>query len=75
MLEYQDKVVQDVAACICDRCHRRMTRDDPDRYERLSVAFTGGFYSIFGDGCEVAIDLCQQCIKETLGAWLRISPP
>jgi hypothetical protein len=74
MLEYQDKVVQDVAACTCDRCHRRMTPDDPGWHERLSVAFTGGFDSVFGDGCEVEIDLCQQCVKETLGAWLRISP-
>jgi len=75
MLECQDKVIQDVAACTCDRCLRRMTPDDPGWHERLSVAFRGGFDSIFGDGCEIEIDLCQQCVKETLGAWLRISPP
>lgn len=75
MLEYQDKVVQDVAACTCDRCQRRMTPDDPEWQENLSVSFRGGFDSIFGDGCTVEIDLCQQCVKETLGAWLRISQP
>jgi hypothetical protein len=77
MLEYQDKVVQDVAACTCDRCQRRMTPDDPDSgfQEKLSIAYRGGFYSIFGDGCDISIDLCPQCVKETLGAWLRISQP
>jgi hypothetical protein len=74
MLEYQDKVVQDVAACTCDRCQRRLTPDDYEWWEKLSVSFHGGYGSIFGDGCKVEIDLCQQCVKETLGAWLRISP-
>jgi len=72
MLEYQDKTVQEVAACTCDRCQRRMTRDDLDWHEKLSVAFRGGYGSIFGDGRMVSIDLCQQCIKEALGPWLRI---
>lgn len=75
MLEYQDKVVQDVAACTCDRCQRRMTPDNLDWHEKLSIAYRGGFDSIFGDGCAIEIDLCQQCVKETLGAWLRVTPP
>jgi len=74
MLEYHDKVVQDVAACTCDRCQRRMTPEDhPDWEEKLSVAFSTGYDSIFGDRNEVEIDLCPQCVKETLGAWLRFS--
>lgn len=73
MLEYQDKVVQEVAACTCDRCHRRMAFGDPDWFEKLSVSLTGGFDSIFGDGNKVEIDLCQQCVRDTLGTWLRIS--
>jgi hypothetical protein len=74
LLEYQDKTVQEVSACTCDECHKHMTLDDPEfeLKERLSVAFRGGCGSIFGDGSEVRLDLCQQCVKETLGAWLRI---
>jgi hypothetical protein len=77
MLEYRKKVVQDVATCICDRCQRCMTPDNPDSGfpEKLSIAYRGGFGSIFGDGCDISIDLCPQCVKETLGAWLRISEP
>lgn len=75
MLEYQDKTVQEVAACTCDRCQRRMTPDDDfNWHEKLSIAYRGGFGSIFGDGCDISVDLCQQCVKETLGTWLRISP-
>ena len=76
MLEYQDKVVQEVAACTCDRCQKRMTRDDYDSgwHERVSLWFRGGFGSIFGDGNEVSVDLCQQCVQDTLGAWLRVTP-
>lgn len=75
MLEYQDRVVLEVAACICDRCKRRMTPDDLDWYERVSLNWRGGFDSIFGDGAEISIDLCQQCVKDALHAWLRITPP
>jgi hypothetical protein len=74
VLEYTEKTVLEVAGCTCDRCGRHMTADDLDWYERVSLAYRGGFGSIFGDGCEISIDLCQQCVKETLGAWLRISP-
>ena len=50
MLEYQDKVIQEVVACTCDRCQRRMTADDGEFewQERLSIAFRGGYGSIFG---------------------------
>jgi hypothetical protein len=76
MLEYQDKVIQDVAACACDRCQKRMTPDNHDSggQERVSLSFRGGFGSIFGDGNEVIVDLCQQCGRDTLGAWLRVTP-
>lgn len=77
MLEYQDKVIQEISACICDRCQKGMTPDDHDSgwHERMSLSFRGGFDSIFGDGSEVRVDLCPPCVSETLGAWLRITPP
>jgi hypothetical protein len=77
MLEYQNRTVQEVAACTCDRCQKRMTPDDHDSgwHERMSLSFRGGFDSIFGDGNEVSVDLCSQCVRDTLGAWLRITPP
>jgi hypothetical protein len=77
MREYRDKTVQEVFACICDRCHKRMELDVQDSGwpERLSLSFRGGFGSIFGDGNEVSVDLCPHCVRETLGAWLRVTSP
>ncbi|MEM5434706.1 hypothetical protein [Paraburkholderia diazotrophica] len=75
MLEFRKKSVYEVSACTCDRCGRRMTPDDTDWewHERVSIACHGGFHSIFGDGCTISVDLCQRCVRDTLGAWLRIS--
>ncbi|WP_179104922.1 hypothetical protein [Burkholderia pseudomallei] len=72
MREYRDKIVQEVSACACDRCGRHMTPTDHEWYEKLSIAWRGGFESIFGDGAHVSLDLCQHCVRDTLGQWLRI---
>ncbi|MGF6963941.1 hypothetical protein OKW43_000946 [Paraburkholderia sp. WC7.3g] len=77
MREYRDRTVQEVAACTCDRCGRRMTPVDDqwEWYEKMSLDWRGGFGSIFGDGAHVSLDLCQQCVRDTLGRWLRVDPP
>lgn len=31
-----------------------------------SITFVGGYSSIFGDGVEVIIDLCQHCLYELI---------
>lgn len=75
MLEFRAKSVREVSGCTCDRCGRRMTPDAPDLewYERVSIAYHGGFASLFGDGHAISVDLCQYCVRDTLGAWLRIA--
>jgi hypothetical protein len=40
--------------------------------ESLQLRFTGGYGSVFGDGTKVAVDLCQHCVKELLGAYCRV---
>ncbi|MGF6658188.1 hypothetical protein OKW34_008778 [Paraburkholderia youngii] len=75
MPEYREKVVQEVAACTCDRCGRRMSPDDSDGewHERVSLAWRGGFHSVFGDCTDLCIDLCQHCVNATLGEWIRVT--
>ncbi|QOT76563.1 hypothetical protein [Cupriavidus basilensis] len=75
MREYQPKTVQKLSACTCDRCQRRLTPDEGEWQERLSINYVGGFDSVFDDGNTVSIDLCQQCVREVLGAWRQITPP
>lgn len=59
----------------CDRCGREMVPNDRDseHQERISVRFRAGYGSVFGDGSLVALDLCQHCVKEVLGEWLRVA--
>lgn len=75
MREYRDKTVQELAACTCDRCGRHMTPMDHEWYERVSLDWQGGFDSVFGDGAHVSLDLCQHCVRDTLGQWLRVDLP
>lgn len=75
MREYQSQTVRAVATCTCDRCRRRLTPDEDEWQERLSVDFVGGFDSVFGDGNAVSLDLWQHCVRQVLGVWLRITPP
>ncbi|MGF6956612.1 antitoxin Xre/MbcA/ParS toxin-binding domain-containing protein [Paraburkholderia youngii] len=75
MLEYREKLVLEVAACTCDRCGRRMSPEDSNGewQERVSLAWRGGFHSVFGDCTDLCIDLCQHCAKATLGEWIRVT--
>lgn len=59
----------------CDRCSRVMEQHagDCEWQERLVVSFIGGWGSVFGDGNLVQGDFCQDCFKEVLGPWLRIT--
>lgn len=59
----------------CDRCGREMLPNDLDceHQERLAVGFRAGYGSVFGDGSLVEADLCQHCVKEVLGPWLRVT--
>ncbi|MBC8641573.1 hypothetical protein IAG25_32640 [Caballeronia sp. EK] len=74
MLEYTDKLVSVVSACTCDRCQRRMTPGEPEWDEKVSISYKAGYYSTFGDGRKIEVDLCQHCFKETLGTWVRATP-
>lgn len=57
----------------CDRCGLEAGQDDPEFHEFVCVDHVAGYASIFGDGNAVQVDLCQGCVKECLGSWLRVS--
>ena len=59
----------------CDRCSRESEDGEYEFFEFTSIDYKAGYGSIFGDGNQVEIDLCQHCLKETLGEWLRITEP
>ncbi len=59
----------------CDRCGREAEDGESEFFEFTSIDYMAGYGSILGDQNQVEIDLCQHCLKETLGPWLRVTVP
>ena len=59
----------------CDRCTRKAEDGESEFFEFTSIDYVAGYGSILGDQNQVEIDLCQHCLKETLGPWLRVTEP
>lgn len=59
----------------CDRCGKEAERGEVDFGEMTLIGFDAGYNSIFGDGNRVEADLCESCLRDTLGAWLRVKTP
>lgn len=59
----------------CDRCGLLAARGEVDFHEMTCIDAKAGEGSIFGDGSTVQVDLCQHCLKFTLGRWLRVIDP
>lgn len=59
----------------CDRCGKEAERGEIGFVEMQSIGFDAGYDSIFGDGNRVEVDLCEPCLRDTLGAWLRVKTP
>lgn len=64
-----------VSGYICDKCRREINYvfDCMALQEMLHISYISGYDSIFGDGSVVECDLCQKCMKELLGEYLRIT--
>ncbi|MDX1472144.1 MAG: NADAR family protein [Flavobacteriaceae bacterium] len=67
-------VMQDVATIfVCDICKKEFNpeTDVMETQEFHHIRFTGGYGSVFGDMNKVECDICQTCLKEKLGEFLR----
>jgi hypothetical protein len=64
----------EVTVVICDRCSKRMSEGDPGSgfQNRTQIRFRAGYGSLFGDGNKVEGDLCDQCLVDLLGPYLRV---
>jgi hypothetical protein len=52
---------------VCDKCHKEYSEDDIfELQEFLSINFTGGYGSVFGDMTHVECDICQHCLLEMI---------
>ena len=74
MKKFEEITVKSVSALICDCCGREsiVGINDYEVHEFVSLDFVGGYQSIFGDGKHVSLDICQYCLKDKLGSWLKL---
>ena len=60
----------------CDKCGLTACHSGEgvlDAQEFIHWRRTGGYTSVFGDGSVLELDLCQGCIKELLGEYIRVT--
>lgn len=69
--QHESKVVT------CDRCAQKMSEDEPyaGYNNRTQIRFRAGYGSLFGDGNKIEGDLCDKCLYEVLGRYLRVVEP
>lgn len=72
MLTYKTVKTKVPDTISCDRCPRTDSVKGMEGQEFLRFSMGAGFGSVFGDGNLVSLDLCQHCVKEVLGEWLRV---
>ena len=69
------KTVQQLSALVCDKCGKRIEADDTmEMQETLTLVIHGGYAAVLGDGMTYDLDLCQVCVKDVLGHYLRRRP-
>lgn len=69
-VDYIESVVCDV----CGKSYQYEGGDYMEAQEFTHIKFTGGFGSVFGDMSTFECDICQRCLKEKLGKWIRFVP-
>ena len=63
---------------ICDVCGRDLSFTDNnyvEAQEMFSYSWWGGYGSVFGDGIDFEIDICQHCFKDAFGEYIRSKDP
>lgn len=65
---------------ICDVCKKEypLKEDGSHSYEWgefVHLSFIVGFMSVFGDGNQVDIDICQYCLHDLIKPYARITEP
>jgi len=75
----KEKVIEEIEKTVsitCDICNKIYidsieNNDILEIQEFTHINFTGGYGSIFGDGDEIKLDICQHCLKEKLGQYIK----
>jgi hypothetical protein len=70
--EYMPVMQKEVTEWKCDVCGLDFISNSLEAEEAIDIHKFGGYASIFGDGTEFYIDMCQHCFKNILGKYVNI---
>ena len=73
MKKFKQAKVKTLIEIICDCCGReaKIGGNDYEAQEFVSLDYIGGYQSVFGDGAHVCLDICQYCLKDKLGDFIK----
>jgi len=70
--EYVQIVQKEATKWTCDICGLDFIENTLEAEEAISIHKFGGYSSIYGDGSEYYLDMCQHCFKKILGQYVNI---
>lgn len=73
-VEQVTRPISTVVEITCDRCKKVVSTDDIDEaQEFMTTSYDAGYGNrVFQDGDHLQVDLCQYCVKEVLGPYMRL---
>jgi len=73
----EQKEVDVIKIIKCDICGKEYSpnQDFGEVQEFIHIKEICGYYSEIGDGYKIDCDICQHCLKEKLGKYLKITGP
>jgi len=76
MIKYKTETIKSktIESITCDVCKKEFYyKEDKDQFEIQEfqyIRIRGGYGSIFGDGAQLKIDICQHCLQKLLGEYM-----
>lgn len=75
----EKKITVSITCDVCKKTYNTnaleayATEDIFELQEFTHIKSNGGYGSVFGDGDDIECDICQHCLKEKLGDFIRIT--
>jgi len=68
----KNQTINVIESIVCDVCKLEYKISEHDEIQEFThIKFTGGYGSVFGDSIPIECDICQHCLKEKLGSYIR----
>ena len=72
--ERVEQVQEVIIGLVCDKCKKYVSAQDVIAYQEcFHFNTTGGYGSVWGDGTDVSVTLCQHCVYDLLKDYAVVS--